>query len=250
MEPFVLEGEFAFGGVPLKRYSTFLERIVRMDIDDGVLDLRTAYRFSTGSDSNTTLSGLSVTLTSPRLRKRGEKAPFFSAPAVAATGISVDVARHAFALGELSSAKGTLAVVREADGSVDLAKLLVPAPPDAPPSPEWSVTASRVALDDYTVKVEDRGFAHPARFALTKTDLSLANFSTARGSKAALSVDLGVDGKGKATAKGPLGIDPVFADLAIDVTESRPRALRALSHVEHEARPSRAGRSRAQDRSR
>jgi hypothetical protein len=217
MEPFVLEGELGFGGIPLKRYATFLERIARMEIDDGVLDLRTAYRFSTGSDANTTLSGLAVTLTSPRLRKRGERTPFFSAPSVAATGISVDVARHAFALGELSSAKGTLAVAREADGSVDLAKVLVPAPADAPPSPEWSVTASRVAIDDYTVKVEDRGLANPARFALTKTDVGLANFSTARGSKAALSVELGVDGKGKATVKGPLGVDPVLADLAIDV---------------------------------
>ena len=218
MEPFVLEGEFALGGVPLKRYATFLERIVqdgdrrrRPRPPDGLPFLhgirRQHHALRPGRHADVAAAA----------KARERRRPSSARPAVAATGISVDVARHAFALGELSSAKGTLAVAREADGSVDLAKLLVPAPPDAPPSPEWSVTASRVALDDYTVKVEDRGFAQPARFALTKTDLSLANFSTARGSKAALSVELGVDGKGKATAKGPLGVDPVLADLAIDV---------------------------------
>ncbi len=217
IEPLAAEGELALAGIPLKRYGAYLDGVARVEVDDGVLGLRTRYRHSTGPDAGTALTDLSATLASPRFRRRGEKDPFFSAPAVAVTGVSVDPGRRAFAIGDLSSAKGTLAVVREADGSVDLGALLVPSPPGAPPSPAWDVTASRLALDDYTVRIVDRHGSRRSRFAITKASLGLEGFSTARGARAALALGFGVDGKGRASLKGPVGLDPVFADLAVDV---------------------------------
>ena len=41
--------------------------------------------------------------------------------------------------------------------------------------------------------------------------------SAARGAKAALTARFGVDGKGVASAKGPIGFDPIFADLKAEV---------------------------------
>lgn len=218
IEPLAAEGEIAFAGIPLKRYGAYLDGVARVEVDDGVLDLRTRFRHAAGPEAGTALTDLSATLASPRFRRRGEKEPFFSAPAVAVTGVSVDAGRRALAIGDLSSAKGTLAVVREADGSVDLATLLVPSPPGAPPSPAWDVTAARLALDDYTVRIADRHGSRRSRFAITKGSLGLEGFSTARGARAALALGFGVDGTGRASLKGAVGLDPVFADLAVDVT--------------------------------
>jgi hypothetical protein len=220
IEPFVLEGEFALGGLPLKRYQQFLEEFVKFDIDDGVLDLKTKYRFSTGANANTTLTGLSAALKSPRLTKRGEKGAFFSAPAVTMAGTAFDLGKRDAVVGELASTGGMLAVVRGKDGNADLMNLMAGPPPGAPREPPpapWNIALGKLALDGYTVKVEDRATVRPARYALTKLDLLLEKLSTARGAKAMLAARFGVDGKGIASARGPVGFDPMSADLKVEV---------------------------------
>ena len=81
----------------------------------------------------------------------------------------------------------------------------------------WNVGVGRVALDGYTVKVDDHAPDRRARYALTKLNLELRNLSTERGTKAALVARFGVDGRGVASAKGPVGLNPIFADLNVDV---------------------------------
>jgi outer membrane protein OmpA-like peptidoglycan-associated protein len=94
---------------------------------------------------------------------------------------------------------------------------LRPRPPAAPPQAPWKIALGKLALDGYTVKITDFATRRPARYALTKLDVSLEKMSTARGSRGTLATRFGVDGKGGASAKGPLGLDPMFADLKVEV---------------------------------
>ncbi len=220
MDPVAVEGTFSVEGVALKRYTTFVDEFLPVEIESGLLDLKTQYRYSMGKDANTTLSGLAVNVKSPSVRKRGEKEPFFKAASVSVADTSLDLAKHELVLGDVKSAAGFLAVVREKDGSADLVALMPKPPPDAPPPPPsapWNVTLKKAALDGYTVKIEDRGYDRLARYALTRVGLVLENFSTAEGSKGTLTTRFGLDGRGTATAKGPVGFRPLFAELRIDV---------------------------------
>ncbi|HSB63532.1 MAG TPA: DUF748 domain-containing protein, partial [Thermoanaerobaculia bacterium] len=217
VEPLALEGSFSVDGVSLKRYGTLLGELVPVAIDDGILALKTRYRWTTGTDANTVLSGLSVEVKSPRVRKKSETKPFFKAASLTVADTSLDLAKHALVLGSLESTAGVLAVAREEDGNADLAELVPKSDPDAPPAPPWDVTTKRIALHDYTVRMDDRAVGRPARYHLTKTDLVLEGLSTAKGSKGALSVRFGVDGRGVAFAKGTVGFKPMFADLRVDV---------------------------------
>ncbi len=220
MEPFTLAGTFSVEGVPLKSYTTFLDEFVPVVIEDGLLDLKTEYRFSTGKDANTVLSGLSVAVKSPRLRKKSEKEPFFRAATLSLSETSVDLAKHEVVLGRIESASGLLAVVREKDGRADLMSLRPAPPPGAsppPPSLPWAVKVKRFGLSGYTVDIDDRGFDRPAVYALTKADVLLENVSTEAGTRAMLTVRAGLDGKGLATAKGPVGMAPTYAELRLDV---------------------------------
>lgn len=220
MAPLALEGEFAAAGLELERYGPFYRELVTFDVDDGVLDLRTRYRFTTGADASTTLSDLSAKVASPRLTRRGEKQPFFKAQTITLAETSLDLAKHDVAVGELTSAGGVLAVARDKDGNADITNLMAQPPQGAPaqsPSAPWNVVVGRLALDGYTVKVDDRAPERRARYALTKLNLDLLNLSTERGAKATLAARFGVDGRGVASAKGPVGLSPIFADLKVDV---------------------------------
>ncbi len=220
LDPVAVEGEISAAALPLKRYEPFYRDAVRFDVDDGVLDLKTKYRFAAGANASTTLTGLSAELKSPRLRKRGVKEPFFTAPSVTLAGTSVDPGKHAAAVGELASAGGSLAVFRDKDGSVDLLRLTADSPAPPPSTPReapWTVALGRLALNGYTVSILDREPARTGRYSLTKVNLSLEKVSTARGSKGTLAADFGVDGKGIAGVRGPVGLDPIFADLKVAV---------------------------------
>jgi outer membrane protein OmpA-like peptidoglycan-associated protein len=217
MAPLALEGEFAAAGLELKRYEPFYGELVKFGVDDGVLDLRTRYRFTTGTDANTALSGLSAKLASPRLTRRGEKQPFFKAPSVTLAETSLDLARREASVGELMSAGGVLAVARDKDGNADITNLMAPRSPTQAPGPPWKVVVGKLALDGYTLKVDDRAPERPARYTLTKLNLDLQRLSTERGAKATLAARFGVDGRGVASARGPVGLNPIFADLKVDV---------------------------------
>ena len=213
-------GTFSVDGIPLKRYTTFLDEFVPVSIDAGVLALRTGYTFSTGRDANTTLSDLAITVAGPRLRKKGEKEPFFTAASLEMAGSSLDVAKHSFVLGSLVGTNGVLAVIREKDGNADLMELAPkpkPGAPAPPPSAPWDVTLKKIDLRGWTVKMDDRSWDHAARYSLTKADVLLENLATAKGTKGTLAAKFGVDGKGTASAKGGIGFRPMFADLKIDV---------------------------------
>ena len=240
MEPFVLEGRVEIAGLPLKRYAPYYAAQVKFDVDDGVLDLATKYRYSSGAKANadSIVSELAATLKSPRLRKREEKKPFFDAPAIKVAGGSFDLGKHDLAVGEIASAGGTLSVVRDKDGNADLASLMVQpsAPPaggtaqagpaEAPASATpaaavvpWKVALGKLSLDEYTIRIEDHATVRPARYALTKLALSLEHVSTEKGARGALSLRFGINGRGSASAKGEVGIHPTFASLDADVRD-------------------------------
>ncbi|HVO52545.1 MAG TPA: DUF748 domain-containing protein, partial [Thermoanaerobaculia bacterium] len=207
-------------GVPLKHYATYLDEFVPVAIDGGVLALKTDYTFSTGKDANTTLSDLSITVASPRLRKKAEKEPFFKAATLAMAGSSLDLGRHAFVLGDFTGTDGFLSVIREKDGNADLMELAPkprPGEPSPPPAAPWNVTLKKIDLRGWTVKMDDRSWDHAAHYSLTKADVLLENLSTVKGSRGTLAVKFGVDGKGAASARGAVGFQPIYADLKIDV---------------------------------
>src|SRR5262249_37965270 len=145
------------------------------DIEDAVLDVSTRYKYAQGGGGGqTTLSGLAATLSSVQLKKRGEKTEFLRVPAFSVKEVDLDLAKRTLVIGELSSQKGAVVVQRESDGTLNLGTLVPQTPvtgaktaPSRPPvaqeapSPPWSVTLKKVALDGYAVRLEDKVPAQP-----------------------------------------------------------------------------------------
>jgi hypothetical protein len=218
--PAAVEGTLEAGGIPLMRYATFVDEFLPVEIVGGRLDLKTRYRYQTGTEANTTLADLAARVTSPGVRRKGGTEPFFRAATVSLAGTSLDVAKHELILGEVKASRAFLAVAREKDGTADLVALLPKPPPGAAPSlpsAPWNVTLKKAALDGTTLKIHDRSPERAARYELTDARLRVEDLSTAPGSTARLAVRFGVDGRGTASATGRIGFRPMFADLRVGV---------------------------------
>ncbi len=193
------------------------------------IDLSTRYKSGPGEEGDeSVLSGLESNVTSLRLRRQGENEDFLQVPELGVKGVDIDLAKRTATVGEAATRKGALQVIREKDGTLDLANLLPPSdvkaappPPKSPakssPQPEWLVRVKKVALEQYTVTAVDRTPQDPVTVRISPMDVTAEDLSTEMNSRGKVSIKTTVNKTGKIAAAGAVGINPVSADLNLDV---------------------------------
>ncbi len=231
LEPFAVEGTVELHRLPVNRYAPYYGKNFLFDIEDAVLDLATRYKYAQGAGGGqTTLSGLAATLSSVRLKKKGEKDEFLKVPLLAIKDTDIDLKKQTLVVGEVSSQKGAVVVKRERDGTVNLGTLLPPTPttgekaasPRTHPvkevsSPPWLVMLKKIAVEGYAVRVEDRVPAQPATLVADPVSLTAENFSTAKSSQGKATLRLTLNKTGTLAVEGPLAVSPLSAALKVEV---------------------------------
>ena len=128
LDPLRADGKAAVAGVVLQRYAPYYKNLVTFDIQDGILDVATGYRVAQNKDVlDVKLAGLSTSLKSLQLKSRDTNRQFLSIPTLAVRNTALDLSRQEVVVGNVSTAQGTVHVVRSRDGGINLAKLVPPA---------------------------------------------------------------------------------------------------------------------------
>ncbi|KQW87480.1 hypothetical protein ASC94_29360 [Massilia sp. Root418] len=141
--------------------------------------------------------------------------------ALTVRGIAVDTGRKTVAIGELVSPGAIVAYTqgkRAESASAPVAdrpaaKPAANAADDAP----YLVTIGRIAMQEWSVRVEDRSHAEPSIFALSPVSLEVRDYSTAPASRSKLDLKAAVNKTGQLGISGTLGLAPFNADLALDL---------------------------------
>jgi hypothetical protein len=210
------------------------------------LDLSAHYKSGPGEEGDEALlSGLEANVTSLRLRRQGEKEDFLQIPELGVKGVDIDLANRTVTVGEAASRNGALQVIREKEGTLDLAKLLPPSEGKASPQPrkppgkvaqppEWLVRVKKAALEQYTVKAVDRTPQDPVAVRVAPLDITFEDLSTEKNSRGKVSLKTTVNRTGKVTVGGGVGVNPVSADLnlnvrTIDLAPFQPYAAEQLN---------------------
>jgi uncharacterized protein involved in outer membrane biogenesis len=231
MDPLGSEGMLEVTSVLLKKYSPFYRDNILFDIEDGRLDLSTRYRYAKGGkEPEVNLSGISVTLNALRLKKAGENEDFVNIPNLLINETDLDLTKRELKIGNFSTQKGKLLVKRSSNGDVNLLKLIPPASATEEPSKElkaggkpinpeipWLISLRQILIDNYTVLIEDQTTREPVTLTVQSVKLKGENISTAKNSKARLSVSLLLNGKGAVSTVGTIGIEPLSADLKTEL---------------------------------
>jgi hypothetical protein len=231
LDPMFADSTLGLQGMRLKKYAPYYMESVTFDVDDGNLDLQTRCQYEKkGSDFALLLSDLSTTITSLTLKKREEKEPFANVPLFALKGTEVDLAKRAVTLGEVSTEKGAVNCVLYKNGELNLATLVAPTTQATPTETQqdatpWQVTLNKAIVENYTVNAEDRTPSEPVKIVLDKIKLTAQGISTVEKSKGKLDLSCRLNKKGTVSAKGSVGVNPVFADLNTEMKGVRLGSL-------------------------
>ena len=227
LDPLSSEGTFSIAGIPLKRYAPYYENVLLFAVEGGTLDFSTKYWWPVAGGL-AAFSDLSVEVKDVRARKNGEQQDFLRIPSVSMTSGSVDPGKREAGVASLVVTGANVRVVREKDGSIDLAKLAKegPAPASAPERPggkepgagggEWTVRLASVSLEKGSVRFVDEAAPHPVTLEIAPIGFSVEGLSTARGEKGKVRGKVALNGKGSLAVAGTFGLSPVVAQLKVD----------------------------------
>jgi uncharacterized protein involved in outer membrane biogenesis len=219
LAPLAAAGSLEIGKLHPKSYFPYYGASLLFEVADGALDLSTHYQYRQEGDQFT-LSGLSATLTTLRLKRAGESQDFLALPQTSMTEGEIDLSHHTVTIGQIASDQGTLSIKREANGAIDMTKLIVPSQarsePSTPSTP-WTFNLKKLALERYTVRFSDNAAASPVQLVAAPINLSVENMSSAKGSKATASLALTLNKTGSFTTRGTIVLNPLAVALKLDL---------------------------------
>ena len=231
MDPLWSEGILEVKSVPLKKYAPYYRDNILFDIEEGRLELSTRYKYAKSEkEPEVSLSGMAISLSALRLKKSEENEDFLKIPNFSMKDTVMDLTKKEMKIGSFSTQKGELLVKRFKNGDLNLLKLTSPPPAsgeppkevkpeEKPKEPEKPLTISlrQMSIDNYLIRVEDQTPSEPITIVVQNFKLRGENISTAKNSKGKLGLSLLLNERGTISATGTVGMDPLLADLKMEL---------------------------------
>jgi uncharacterized protein involved in outer membrane biogenesis len=225
VQPLGSSGTFSLADLRLATLDAYLEDSLPTKLASGTVQLRGSYQFD--------LQPLSLEIALPSISVRdlslAERGATAAAPVVIPQidldSLAFSLSRREVGVKRLDVRGARVDLVRESDGSINLARLVKTSPSSSPEkpgndaAPPWTVHADVIALEGATVAGEDRTTSPPARIRLTPIAVTVNDWSTARDARLKLDAKIGIDGRGILAVRGDLGQQAPSANLAIDLKD-------------------------------
>jgi hypothetical protein len=203
-EPLRSAGTLAFECVALPRYAPYLQDSLPLDLRDGRLDLETRYELEWGTARHVLrIAAGKLVVDRLAVGPRGVADPPVKLPRIEVSGIEADPLAREASVGEVAVRGGALRVVREKDGTLELARMAPPpSPRAAPPAAPWRWSVGAVRVTGASVDVEDRAAPRAVALSLGELDLRVAPLRSDPAASSAFDLSLAWNGRGRLSAKG------------------------------------------------
>jgi hypothetical protein len=155
-----------------------------------------------------------------------KKDPLLSIPMLTLQGTEVDLAKRELTVDQLTTRDGILHVRRLPDGKLDGEKLFTPSSSEGKQTlqtkkdeaeKEWVFTLKKIVAEQYEMTAEDLVPSQPVRVNIGQLKLECENLSTLENSISSLSLSFTVNKSSAFSARGEVGINPVLANLKLNV---------------------------------
>ncbi len=224
LSPFIADGTVEITGVSAPKYAPYYRDAIAFDIEKGILAVSTDYDYDGSKDeAAVSLDNLSFSLSDTLLRK--ENVDFLTVGAFTIEGAGINFNEKTIAIGTISTSEGTISLIRDSDGTLNVSTLVPLADGEENVEKEgdsaapWIVTVKILSTDGYTVTFEDRSTSQPAQVKLENIEIAGKNISTAQESRGSLQIDLKEEMGGTFSTEGTIGVNPLFVDLSLKLSD-------------------------------
>jgi hypothetical protein len=209
-EPAVqLTGTAALDGLALSNAEGPLARVGRIDVDIASLD---------------PLGGMAK-VASVKLTDSATMHDDWKVRSLAATDIDVDLKRRTAHVASLTTDDATLAVKRNADGSIEMPRTAEQRA--SAPSAKWSVAVARLALRNYAVTVVDSAVKPAVTHHITVASVDASDLASEGGFKGNATAKVKLDGGGALDAQSTFALEPLRVKVVLDAQSIDLVPLRA-----------------------
>jgi hypothetical protein len=140
-------------------------------------------------------------------------------------GVALDLGKRTVTVAQVQTRDGKVRAARDAGGVVDLTTLVPPPKPAARPSspapatsgPPFSVSLARFELDRWSARFEDAAVTPHVVTEVSPLAIKLGELGTTPGTRSTVDVRLGLNKQGKLAITGTAVLDPLAADLRLDL---------------------------------
>lgn len=231
VQPLGSTGRFRVQDLKAATIDSYAEDTLPFQLASGVATLEGNYRFAM-----TPALGFDATLPLLQVRdfsikeRQASSAPV-KVPALDIHEIALSYEKRDVGMKRIDVKGAHIDVALEPDGTIDLMRLFGEEPgPNAALSSsstpesaaaddgEWRVHAATIQLNDATVLAEDRTVHPVAKFELAPIALTVNGWSTDAAAKVQVDADVTINKKGKWVGKGEVQLDPLAAQLAMELT--------------------------------
>jgi hypothetical protein len=223
LNPLISKGTVEIQDLSAPKYAPYYRDSIAFDIEKGSLAIRSEYSYDGSKESAATqLANLNLSLREALLRK--ESVEFFKAGTFLVENTDIDLNKKTLEIGSISTEEGALALVRESDGTMNVSTLVPPADGEEIPAENtddtspWIITVKNLSTDEYTVTFEDRSTDQPVMIKLDNVEMAGENISTVEESRGRLRLDLREELGGAFSTEGMVGVNPLFVDLSIKLS--------------------------------
>ena len=243
VQPLGSSGSFRVQNLKAATIDSYAEDMLPFQLASGHASLEGNYRFAM-----TPAPGLEATLPLLQVRdlaikERKAKTAPVQVPMVDVHEIALSYEKRDLGMKRIDVQGAHVEVAREADGTISLMRLFgetsnegkqvatsapspsSPAPESATPeqapgeSADWRIHADTIQLSEGTVLAEDRSVKPTAKFALAPIAFTANGWSTDPSAKVQVDAQVTINQKGKFVGKGDVQLEPLGAQLAVELTD-------------------------------
>ncbi|WP_020647808.1 DUF748 domain-containing protein [Solimonas variicoloris] len=233
VQPLGSQGDFGVHGLLATTIADYLQDQLPVQLRSGSIDLNGHYTFALqpALDVGVTLPAITLRDVAVAARDGGDGAPPVAVRQLGVDTLAFSLARRELTIKAVTIDGAKLDVRRERDGSLNLMKLAggepakaaaapakeAPAAPADATAPPMRIAVARVQLSDAAVAFEDRTTQPAARFMLAPIAASVGGYRNDADATLDIDAQLGIDGRAQLSARGTTRLQPLSAQLALQL---------------------------------
>ena len=225
--PLEVSGELTVEGVPVAHYGPyFAHQLIGAGLNAGTASAKLPYVFDV---DGLRLNAAQLSLAGVALTLADQKQPALKIGALTLAEIQLDTATRRVTIGRLGSSGGRLAIKRERDGSIDLARIGTPPADPAPADADsaWQVALNATRLSDWALRFDDAAVSPAVAADVARLSLQLGTLTSAQNAAVPVTLEGVINTSGYVAAKGKLDLDTLGAALRLDLKRVELRPLQA-----------------------